>query len=220
MERTNLLSELAKAVTEGRAEVVQELASQGLDAGLAPLEMITQGMTPAVQGIGDRFGRGEAWLPELVMAGNAVMAGLEVLQPAMSAEDADQQKLGTLLIGTVAGDVHTIGKDIISSLCMANGFSVLDLGVDVSSETIVRKVIELKPDLLGLSSLMTTTMLKQKEVVDMLNEAGVRHHVKVMVGGAPVTAAWAEEIGADGYAADAVGAVRLCRQLVGAPEPS
>jgi methanogenic corrinoid protein MtbC1 len=115
--------------------------------------------------------------------------------------------------------VHTIGKDIISSLCMANGFSVIDLGVDVPSDTIVQKVVELKPDLLGLSSLMTTTMLKQKEVVDVLGKAGVRDHVKVMVGGAPVTTAWAEEIGADGYAADAIGAVQLCRRLVGAPEP-
>jgi corrinoid protein of di/trimethylamine methyltransferase len=219
MERANLLSELAKAVAEGRTEVVQDLARQGLDAGLTPLEMITQAMTPSVQAIGDRFGRGEAWLPELVMAGNAVMAGLKVLEPVMSAEDSDQKTLGTLLIGTVAGDVHTIGKDIISSLCMANGFSVIDLGVDVPSDTIVQKVVELKPDLLGLSSLMTTTMLKQKEVVDMLGKAGVRDHVKVMVGGAPVTTAWAEEIGADGYAADAIGAVQLCRRLVGAPEP-
>jgi corrinoid protein of di/trimethylamine methyltransferase len=219
MERANLLSELAKAVAEGRTEVVQDLARQGLDAGLTPLEMITQAMTPSVQAIGDRFGRGEAWLPELVMAGNAVMAGLKVLEPVMSAEDSDQKTLGTLLIGTVAGDVHTIGKDIISSLCMANGFSVIDLGVDVPSDTIVQKVVELKPDLLGLSSLMTTTMLKQKEVVDVLGKAGVRDHVKVMVGGAPVTTAWAEEIGADGYAADAIGAVQLCRRLVGAPEP-
>ena len=164
MDSSELLDELARAVTEGRSERVQELVREGLRIGLDPLEMINQAMTPGVQGVGERFGRGEAWLPELVMAGNAVMAGLEMLEPVISASDSEQRSLGTILIGTVAGDVHTIGKDIVASLCRANGFSVVDLGVDVSSNVIVDKVAELEPDLLALSALMTTTMLKQKEV--------------------------------------------------------
>lgn len=220
MDSAEFLSELAKAVAEGRSERVQDLVKHGLDMQLSPLEMITKAMTPAVQAVGDRFGRGEAWLPELVMAGNAIIAGLEILEPVMSASGNEQRFLGSILIGTVAGDVHTIGKDIVSSLCRANGFSVIDLGVDVPSNTILEKVAELKPNILGLSALMTTTMLKQKEAIDMLREAGMRDKVKVLVGGAPVTAAWAQEIGADGYAADAVNAVNLCRRLVNVPAPN
>lgn len=214
MDSSELLSELAEAVTEGRSERVQDLTRQGLGMQLDPLEMITQAMTPAVQAVGDRFGRGEAWLPELVMAGNAIMAGLGILEPVMSARGNDQRFLGTILIGTVAGDVHAIGKDIVATLCRANGFSVIDLGVDIPSKVFVGKVAELKPDILGLSALMTTTMLKQEEIIDMLQEAGIRDSVKVLVGGAPVTEAWADEIGANGYAPDAVSAVDLCLRLM------
>jgi 5-methyltetrahydrofolate--homocysteine methyltransferase len=220
VDRAEILNELARAVAEGRSERVLELARQGLEMQISPLDMVTQAITPAVQAVGDRFGRGEAWLPELVMAGNAVMAGLELLEPAMSAGGGGQRSLGTIVISTVAGDVHTIGKDIVASLCRANGFAVVDLGVDVPSDVILARVTQVQPDILGLSALMTTTMLKQKEVIEMLREGGMRDKVKVVVGGAPVTPGWAQEIGADGYAADAVSAANLCRRLIKPPASS
>lgn len=213
MEQSEILTEVAKAVTEGQAERIQKLAERGLEMQLDPLEIITKAMTPAVRAIGDQFARGEAWLPQLVMAGNAMMAGLEVLEPVMLAQNQEQSFVGSIIMATVAGDVHTIGKDMVVTLCKANGFSVVDLGVNVPSNVILEKVAELKPDILGLSALMTTTMLEQKEVVEMLQEAGMRDRVKVLVGGAPTTEAWAREIGADGYGADAVGAVNLCLRL-------
>ncbi len=219
MEQSEILTEVAKAVTEGQAERVRELAKRGLEMQLDPLEIINVGMTPAVQAIGDQFGRGEAWLPQLVMAGNALMAGLEILEPVLAEQGIGQDFVGTMVMATVSGDVHTIGKDMVITLNKANGFSVVDLGVDVPSSVILEKVAELKPDILGLSALMTTTMLKQKEVIDRLQEAGIRDRVKVLVGGAPATEAWAEEIGADGYAADAAAAANLCLRLMNAPAP-
>jgi corrinoid protein of di/trimethylamine methyltransferase len=219
VEQSEILTEVAKAVTEGQAERVRGLAKCGLEMQLDPLEIINEAMTPAVQGIGDQFGQGEAWLPQLVMAGNAMMAGLEILEPALAVQGTARRFVGTMVMATVSGDVHTIGKDMVITLCKANGFSVVDLGVDVSSSVILEKVAELEPDILGLSALMTTTMLKQKEVIDMLQEAGIRDKARVLVGGAPTTEAWAEEIGADGYAADAAAAADLCLRLMNAPAP-
>ncbi len=219
MEQSEILTEVAKAVTEGQTERVRELAKRGLEMQLDPLEIINEAMTPAVQAIGHQFGRGEAWLPQLVMAGNAMMAGLEILEPVLAEQGTAQRFVGTMVMATVSGDVHTIGKDMVITLCKANGFSVVDLGVDVPSNVILERVAELKPDILGLSALMTTTMLKQKEVINMLQEAGIRDKVKVLVGGAPTTEAWAEEIGADGYAADAAAAANLCLRLMNAPAP-
>jgi len=219
VEQSEILTEVAKAVTEGQAEQVRELAKRGLEMQMDPLEIINVAMTPAVQAIGDQFGRGEAWLPQLVLAGNALMAGLEILEPVLAEQGTAQSFVGTVLMATVSGDVHTIGKDMVITLCKANGFSVVDLGVDVPSSVILEKVADLKPDILGLSALMTTTMLKQEEVIDRLQEAGIRDRVKVLVGGAPATEAWAEEIGADGYAADAAAAANLCLGLMNAPTP-
>lgn len=219
MEQSEILTEVAKAVTEGQAERARELAKRGLEMQLDPLEIINEAMTPAVQAIGDQFGRGEVWLPQLVMAGNAMAAGLEILEPVLAERGTARDFVGTMVMATVSGDVHTIGKDMVVTLSKANGFSVVDLGVDVPSSVILEKVAELKPDILGLSALMTTTMLKQEEVINRLQEAGIRDKVKVLVGGAPATEAWAEEIGADGYAADAAAAANLCLRLMSAPAP-
>jgi methanogenic corrinoid protein MtbC1 len=159
------------------------------------------------------FGRREAFLPELVIAGEAMKAGLAILEPELWAGQA-RSHWGTFLIGTVAGDIHDIGKVIVSALLIADGFEVIDLGVDVPTATFVAAVRRYQPVILGLSALLSTTIPMQGEVIKALEQAGLRDEVKVMIGGAAVTPAWADQIGADAYAKDAVEAVKLAKQLL------
>ncbi len=219
MDASELLKQISKAVSKGRPDSLVGLVQQGLELKVEPLSMLDQAMIPALQEIGDQFGRGEAWLPELVMAGRAMRAGLEILEPLLVSEGATKKPAGTILLGTVSGDVHSIGKDIVGYLCRANGFRVIDLGMDIPSKLFVEKIEEVRPDILGLSALMTTTMLSQREVIQLVQKAGLREQVRILVGGAPVTKEWAQEICADGYASDAVTAVNLCRRLAGEKAP-
>jgi methanogenic corrinoid protein MtbC1 len=155
-------------------------------------------------------------LPHLVMAGNTMKAALTWLEPALKASGMARETLGTVVLGTVAGDIHEIGKSLVGVMLTANGFVVHDLGVDVPASNFIQAARETGADLVALSALLTTTMSIQRTVIEELVEAGLRDRVKVMVGGAPVSTQWAQEIGADGYAEDAVGAVALARQLAGA----
>jgi corrinoid protein of di/trimethylamine methyltransferase len=212
----DLYTQLSLAVIEGEEDLALSLIKQGLEQSLDPLEIIKEGLTPGMDVVGEKFSCGEYFLPHLVMAGNTMKAALTWLEPALRAGGLARETLGTVVLGTVAGDIHEIGKSLVGVMLTANGFVVHDLGVDVPASKFIQAVRETGADLVGLSALLTTTMSVQRRVIEELVEAGLRDRVKVMVGGAPVSTQWAQEIGADGYAEDAVGAVALARQLAGA----
>jgi corrinoid protein of di/trimethylamine methyltransferase len=184
-----------------------------LNENIPPLEVITNGLAKGVKIVGDMFSKGEVFLVELVMAGDAMKSGMAVLLPVIKDSRTVMTTKGRVLIGTVQGDIHSIGKDIVATLLEAEGFEVINGGEDVPSEIFVEKVKELSPHILGLSSLLTTTMPMQKDVIEKLRAAGLREKVKVIIGGAPTTQEWADEIGADGWAGDALSAVELVKML-------
>jgi corrinoid protein of di/trimethylamine methyltransferase len=215
-----LYAQLAQAVIEGDQELTVSLTKQALAQGVNPLEIIKQGLTPGIDVVGEKFSCGEYFLPHLVMAGNTFKAALALLEPALKAGGLARQVSGTVVLGTVTGDIHEIGKSLVGTMLLANGFVVHDLGVDVPTSKFIAAVSETGANLVGLSALLTTTMSVQRKVVEELTEAGLRDQVKVMVGGAPVSMQWAQEIGADGYAEDAVGAVALARRLVEIDKPA
>ncbi len=212
---SSILDELRTAVIEGDSEKSTEFAKKALESNIPPLDAITKGLAKGVKEVGDSFSAGEVFLVELVMAGDAMKAGMSVLLPVIKESKTEMTSAGKVMIGTVAGDIHSIGKDIVGTLLEADGFEVVNVGEDISSEAFVEKVKEHKPDVLGLSSLLTATMPAQKDVIEKLKEAGLRGDVKVIIGGAPTTQEWADEIEADGWAGDAVDAVSLVKKLVG-----
>jgi len=214
MEHDLILEELREAVRDYDNDRARRLAEEAVEKGIDPVEALEEGLARALRDVGDRFGRGEAFITELVAAAQAMDAGAEVLTKEISRRGASRKAVGRFLIGTVKGDIHSIGKNIVATMLQAAGFEVVDLGVDVSTGVFVEKVRELKPDILGLSALMTTTMTMQREVIAALKEAGLRENVKVVVGGAPVTEAWATEIGADACGYDADHAVTVALRLM------
>jgi corrinoid protein of di/trimethylamine methyltransferase len=211
-----LFAKMAQAIIDGEAEDAAALAQEGLDAGIAPGDILDKGFVKGIEEVGDLFAKGEFFLPELVQGAEAMKAAVAVLQPAIDAAGGGRQTLGVALAGTVAGDIHEIGKTIVCSMLSAAGFTVTDVGCDVPIAAFVAKVREIKPDLLLLSALLTTTMPNQQKTIEALKEAGLREGLKVMIGGAPTTRAWADEIGADGYAEDAIEAVVTAKGLLGA----
>ena len=196
-------------------EKSMELVEKALEENIDAVDIIEKGFTKGLKKVGDKFGTGEAFLTELVAAANIMEDVSKRLSEKIAVSGKRIEKKGVFLIGTVAGDVHTIGKNILRSLLEVNGFEVIDLGEDVSAKTFVEKVIDQKPDILGLSALMTTTITEQKNVIKALEESGVRNSVKVMIGGAAVTEKWSHEIGADGYAENASDAVKIALNLIG-----
>ena len=215
MSTNELYQAMSQSVIDGEPEQAEELAQKAVSLDLDPLEVIDQGYTHGMNVLGDRFARGEVFLPHLVMGGEAMKAAIAVLEPELARRQQQRRVLGKVVIGTVAGDIHEIGKSLVATMLSANGFQVFDLGVDVPVSTFVEKATEVEADIVGLSALLTTTMLNQGRVIESLLEAGLREKVKVMVGGAPVSQSWAEQIGADGYSENAVGAVALARELMG-----
>lgn len=211
---SEILERLQEVVILGEVEQAQELAVQALEAGIAPLTTIEESLHPGMQIVGDRYERGEYFIPDLVMAAEATKAVMAVLEPVLMARQEQRQVLGTVVIGTVEGDIHEIGKTLVATMLSAAGFQVHDLGVDVATDEFVRQVQETGADVVGLSALLTTTMLNQRRVVQALEEAGLRGQVKVVVGGAPTNSEWAQAIGADGYAENANEAVGLVRRLL------
>ena len=207
---------MAQSIIDGDAEAAEALAKQSIAAGIDPLDAINQGFVVGVNTVGDAFARGDAFLPELVMAGEAMKAAVAVLEPEMKKRGSERKILGKVVLSTVQGDIHEIGKTLVGTMLSASGFEVYDLGVDVPTEKILAKAQEVDADIVGLSALLTTTMVKQREVIEALDRAGMRRKVKVMVGGAPVTREWVQRIEADGYSEDAIGAVAVARELVGA----
>ncbi|MGD2178657.1 MAG: corrinoid protein [Anaerolineae bacterium] len=212
---TEILTQITSSLVECEPDLTAELTQKALQAGVAPLAIVNQGLVPGMEIVGDKFQSGEYFLPQMVIAANAMQHAMELLEPELYARQQVVETPGTMVIGTVKGDIHEIGKSLVATMMSANGFRVHDLGVDVSPAMFVGKVKETEANLLGLSALLTTTMTAQREVILAIEEAGIRDQVKVMVGGAPVTQEWAESISADGYAEDVVGAVELAKRLVG-----
>ncbi len=216
MSNTDVLfNEMSDAIEWLDDEKAMELVETALKTGMDPVDVIEKGFSKGLKIVGDRFGKGEAFLTELVAAANIMEEVSNKLSGALTGSSKKVESKGKVLIGTVLGDVHTIGKNILKILLEVNGFEVKDLGEDVPAEKFVEKVRELKPDILGLSALMTTTITEQRNVIEALKKAGLRDSVKVLVGGAAVTNKWAKEIGADGYAENASDAVQLAMGLVG-----
>ncbi len=210
-----LLKAMAQSVIEGDTDKSAELAQQALAQGIAPLEAINKGFVLGVNEVGRQYAAGDMFLPDLVMAGEAMKAAVAVLEPEMQRTGAERKMLGKVVLGTVKGDIHEIGKTLVGTMLTANGFQVFDLGTDVPTMKFVDKAREVNADIVGLSALLTTTMTGQREVIEALDEAGLKGKVKVMVGGAPVTRSWADEIGAQGYSEDAIGAVAVAKKLMG-----
>ena len=211
-----IYEKLAQAVIDGEVDDVIELANQALDDGLDPLTCINEGLTKGIQRVGELFSSGEYFLPELIIGADVMKAGLDILEPAMLA-DQKREVAGKVVLSTVKGDLHEIGKTLVGTMLTANGFQVIDIGVDKSSADFIAAIKEEEATIVGASALLTTTMLQQKELVKAIEEAGLREQVKIMVGGAPVTASYANEIGADGYAEDAISAVDIAFRLIDAP---
>lgn len=210
----NLLPQITSQIVEGKVEQTLELTRAALRSGVAPLAIIDDGLKPGMDIVGERFSCGEAFIPHLVMAGKAMKAAMALLEPELKQRGQGATPAGTAVIGTVQGDIHEIGKSLVGVMLTAGGFEVHDLGVDVPIDAFVSRVKETGAQVLGLSALLTTTMGAQRKVIEALGVAGLRNGVKVMVGGAPVSRAWAEEIGADGYAEDARAAVVEARRLL------
>lgn len=211
-----IYEKLAQAVIDGEVDDVIKLANQALDDGLDPLICINEGLTKGIQRVGELFSSGEYFLPELIIGADVMKAGLDILEPAMLA-DQKREVAGKVVLGTVKGDLHEIGKTLVGTMLTASGFQVIDIGVDKSSADFIAAIKEEEATIVGASALLTTTMLQQKELIKAIEEAGLRGQVKIMVGGAPVTASYANEIGADGYAEDAISAVDIAFRLIDAP---
>jgi corrinoid protein of di/trimethylamine methyltransferase len=207
-------TKLTNSLVEGDPDATFEHTKAALAAGIEPMAIIKEGLIPGMNIVGEKFSSGEYFLPDLIIAADGMQKAMVLLEPELLKRQQAIESAGIVLLGTVKGDIHEIGKSLVGTMLSANGFKVHDLGVDVATDTFIAKVQELKPDILGLSALLTTTMVMQREVIKALGESGLRDKVKVMVGGAPVTRSWADEIGADGYAEDAMGAVQIARQLV------
>jgi len=210
---------MQQSIIDGAAEKAAELARQALGDGIAALEAIDQGFVPGMTEVGTQFARHQMFLPDMLASAEAMRAAMAVLEPELKRQGAERPMAGVVVLGTTKGDIHEIGKTLVGTLLVANGFEVHDLGVDISSEQFAAKVREFKADVVGVSALLTTTMRGQKGVVEALEREGLRCSVKVIVGGAPVTRQWAEEIGADGYAKDAMAAVALVKSLLDHKQP-
>jgi len=206
--------DLVRSVLGYEAEVTKSAVEKALREGMSPQKILDQGLLVGIEQVGYKFGSGEIFLPELVGASMAMQAGIEVLKKNWKNMENERKILGKVVLGTVKGDVHSIGKDIVSSFLAAAGFEVIDLGVDVSEKTFIEQVKVVKPHILGLSALLTTTMPQQRYVIESLKAADLRETVKVMIGGAPTSEAWAEKIGADGWAPNAGLAVENCKKLL------
>lgn len=209
-----ILIDLRDAVHFFDDEQVRILAKKAIEMEIDPVEALEKGLAQALREVGDRFGRGEAFITELIAAAQTMEAGAEVLNKEIAKRGTKRKALGRVLIGTVEGDIHSIGKNIVATMLTAAGFEVIDLGTDTPTQTFVDEVKEIEPDVLGLSALMTTTMIKQKEIIDSLKKADLRKNVKIIVGGAPVTDDWVKEIGADACGLDAGSAVKIVLELM------
>jgi methylmalonyl-CoA mutase cobalamin-binding domain/chain len=212
MTPDEILQALYDETLVGNAPAVLELTNKGLHLGMGPETMLFDALIPSLEEVGARFERGDFFVPEMLIAGRAMAGSMEVLRPLLAETGA--QTVGTFVMGTVKGDVHDIGKNLVNIMLEGAGFNVIDLGVQVAPEKFVEAIVEHKPDIVGFSAFLTTTMPMFKANINALQKAGLRDQVIVMVGGAPVTQEYADAVGADGYAADASTAVRKAKELL------
>jgi 5-methyltetrahydrofolate--homocysteine methyltransferase len=209
---SDLLEQIGEQLYEGDDEAVAELTQKALDQGMTPKEVLQSGLLKGMDEVGRDFRDGDLFVPEVLIAARAMHAGMAILRPLLA--DSDVPSSGKIVLGTVKGDLHDIGKNLVGMMLEGGGFEIIDLGIDVPAERFVETVAAEQPDLIGMSALLTTTMPSMQQTIAALDEAGLRDGVKILIGGAPVTRSFAEEIGADGYAADAASAVDLARELV------
>ena len=213
MSKEDLLKQAKQAVIEGDEEAAEAMANKVIAEGINPVEIINEGLSPAMTEVGDGFAKEEIPLPRVLIAAEAMTKAIEIMEPHIPKEDV-VEKLGTVVIGTVEGDIHDIGKRIVATMLSVYGFEVHDLGRDVPIDVFVEKAKELKPDILGSSALMTTTMVGQKILEEKLRAAGIRDNFKTMIGGAATTQEWANKIGCDCYAEDANDTVLKAKELM------
>ncbi len=206
--------QLYENILNGDFETTKDIAQSSLNADADPMEMINSILVPAIELVGEKFGRKEYFLPDLMRSANAMKNALEIFEIEITKKGIERKSAGKVIIGTVKGDIHEIGKSIVASLLTAKGFSVTDLGVDVESDIFIKKILEEKADILAMSALLPITMPYQAKVIEDLKIRGLRDNVKVIVGGSPVTQEHADRIGADGYADNAVEAVKLAEKLM------
>jgi methylmalonyl-CoA mutase cobalamin-binding domain/chain len=212
MTHDEILQEMYEATLVGNAPRVKELTELGLEEGIGPESLLYDSLIPSLEEVGARFERGDYFVPEMLIAARAMQGALNILRPLLAETGA--KPIGTFLMGTVKGDVHDIGKNLVNIMLEGAGFTVIDLGVNVAPETFVANINEHEPDIVGFSAFLTTTMPMFKANINSIEKAGIRDKVIVMVGGAPVTQEYADAVGADGYAADASTAVRLAKDLI------
>lgn len=208
------LKQLYEAVVNGDAKAAHALTQEALNEGVDPLTLVNEHMIPAMDEVGRRFESNEYFVPELLISARAMKASLDLIRPILTARG--DKPMGRVAIGTVKGDLHDIGKNLVASLLEGGGFEVFDLGVNVSPEKFIESVKERNANIIAMSALLTTTMPAMRTTIEALKQAGVREQVKVLIGGAPITQKYADEIGADGYSENAVGAVALAKKAVAA----
>jgi len=210
---SSITEEIYATVIKGDMPGAQEGVKKALDSGMKAEDVLKEGLISAMDEVGRLFEVGEYFVPELMISGRAMKAGIEILKPILA--DTGIEPIGKVVIGTLKGDLHDIGKNLVGMMLEGAGFRVIDAGTDVSPEDFIKAVIEEKPEIIGMSALLTTTMTGASDVIQQLTEAGLRDNVKVMFGGAPVTQEYVDQIGADGYAPDAANAARKAKELIG-----
>jgi 5-methyltetrahydrofolate--homocysteine methyltransferase len=208
-----VLEQLAKELFAGNAKGVAELTNKALAEGLKPSEVLNSGLIKGMSEVGVKFKANEIYVPEVLIAARAMKAGMEILKPKLA--ESGVEPVAKMIIGTVKGDLHDIGKNLVAMMMEGAGFEIIDLGIDVPAEKFIQAMKDNKPQVVGMSALLTTTMVQIKENIKAFNDAGVRSNVKVLIGGAPVTQKFTDEVGADGYAPDAASAVDKTKELLG-----
>ena len=207
-------NEISEGVIKGNEKLVKERVQKLINEGINPLQIINEGLMAGMNIVGARFKEGDMFVPEVMMAARAMSSGIALVRPLIN--DSDIPNAGTVVIGTVKGDLHDIGKNLVSMMVESAGFKVVNVGIDIGPEKFAEADKEHKADILGMSAMLTTTMMQMKETIEYLKKEGLRETVKVIIGGAPVTQQFADEIGADGYSVDASSAAELCKELVSA----
>ncbi len=209
----DVLSRLSEAVIEGNQNGSASLTREALDGGATARQVLDEGLMPGMDHVGTEFRAGNMFVPEVLRSARAMQAAMDIIKPLLA--ETGEKMAGKVLLGTVKGDLHDIGKNLVGMMCEGAGFEVMDLGKDVSPEGFVQAVAKEEPDVLGMSALLTTTMRAMEHTIKALEEAGLRDKVKIMIGGAPVTQAFADQIGADGYAPNAAAASEMAKKFVG-----
>jgi 5-methyltetrahydrofolate--homocysteine methyltransferase len=209
---TDVLAAIKESVVSGKYKEIEDIVQQAVDAGVDLNRIIDEALISAMDVVGQRFSEGTIFVPEMLVSARTMKLGLDIIKPRLQSEETENR--GTIFMGTVKGDLHDIGKNLVTMMLEGAGFNVVDLGVDVKIEDLMDALQREKPDILGLSALLTTTMPEMKKVIEALQTEGIRNQVKVIVGGAPIDRKFAEQIGADGYGEDAAQAVQLVRKMV------